>query len=144
MVEKAVTQWCGSDGDGNLCLDNRQNEFYLYEKVKFEPSIHHIPSPVEADELQRFIPTVLVAFEDPSGDVIKLDIDYSLYQLLYKLNQGYIQTANDRNNYADFISFVNRMLQTGSLTKNIVVRSEHGKKAVVSRGMFGYKFKVVE
>lgn len=144
MIEKAVTQWCGSNEDGDLCLDSKHKGFYLYEKVEFEPRIDHIPHPSDIDELQRFIPTVVAAFNDPTGNRIELDIDYSLYELLYKLNQGYIQTADDRNNHADFISFVNRILQTGSLTKNISVLSADGRKATISQGMFGYKFKVVK
>ena len=57
---------------------------------------------------------------------------------------GYIQTAEDRNNHADFISFVNRILQTGTLDKNITILSENAKKATITKSMFGYKFKVVK
>ena len=60
------------------------------------------------------------------------------------MNNGYIQTVNDRNNHADFISFINRILLTGSLAKNISIVSEKGKKAVISQDMFGYRFKVVK
>lgn len=143
MVKKALMQWCGCDEDGNLCLDNRHNGFYLYEKVELSPSIEHVPKPTGIGELQRFIPTIVVAFGNSTGGIIELDIDYLLYELLDKLNHGYIQTVNDRNNHADFISFVNRILQTGSLTKNISVLSTNGKKAIISQDMFGYKFKVV-
>lgn len=143
MVENAVTQWCGSDEEGNLCLDKKHRTLYLYEKVEFLASIAHIPHPVEKDNLQRFIPTAVVAFEGGNSDMIALDIDYTLYELLYKLNRGYVQTADDRNNHADFISFINRILQTGSLIKEISVYTEKGKKAIVSKDRFGYKFKVV-
>lgn len=144
MVEKGVAQWCGSDEDGNLCLEEKRAEFSIFENVKFKESIDHIPKPEYTDELQRFIPSVVTAFEDPEGRQILLDIDYSLYELIYRLNQGYIQTAEDRNNHADFISFINRILQTGSLTESLSVVSADGKKANISRGMFGYKFKVVK
>ena len=143
MVEKGITQWCGSDEDGNLCLKEKNSVFSLYEKVKFKESIDHIPSSDETEELQRFVPSVVTAFEDLDGEMIYLDIDYSLYELIYKLNQGYIQTADDRNNHADFISFVNRILQTGSLTETVSIVSPDGKKASISKSMFGYKFKVV-
>lgn len=143
MVEKGVTQWCGSDEEGNLCLKEKNSVFSLYEKVKFKESIDHIPSSDETEELQRFVPSVVTAFEDLDGEMIYLDIDYSLYELIYKLNQGYIQTADDRNNHADFISFVNRILQTGSLTETVSIVSPDGKKASISKSMFGYKFKVV-
>ena len=145
LVEKAVIQWCGSNEDGFLCLDDKQEDFSIFEEVKFIANISHIKAPKETDELYKFLPSIVVAFEDRTNqnEIIYLDIDYSLFKLLYKLNKGYIQTADDRNNHADFISFVNRILQTGQLTDSITVMTVDGKKAVVSQGMFGYKFKVV-
>lgn len=143
MIEGGVTQWCGSDQDENLCLDDKHQGFALYENVKFEASLEHIPHPASTDELFRFVPTITVAFLDENETEIMLDIDYSLYELIYKLNQGYIQTADDRNNHADFISFVSRILQTGSLTKSLSVVSDDGQRAVITQGKFGYKFKVV-
>lgn len=143
MIKGGVTQWCGSDQDANLCLDDKHQGFSLYENVKFEESLDHLPYPKDTDELFRFVPTITVAFVDDEGSPITLDIDYSLYELIYKLNQGYIQTADDRNNHADFISFISRMLQTGSLTKSLFIMSDDGQKAVISQGTFGYKFKVV-
>ena len=29
IVEKALTQWCGADEDGNLCLDDKHDGFSL-------------------------------------------------------------------------------------------------------------------
>ncbi|MDD3138000.1 MAG: DNA phosphorothioation-dependent restriction protein DptF [Lachnospiraceae bacterium] len=144
MVEKGVAQWCGCDEDGNLCLDDKHPGFSLYEKIHFKENLDHIPYPVATDELQRFVPAVATAFKDSDGERILLDIDFSLYELIYRLNHGYIQTADDRNNHADFISFVNRILQTGSLTETVSIVSKEGKKAIISQGMFGYKFKVVK
>lgn len=144
MVEKATKQWCGCDEDNNICLDDNYQEFMLYEKVDFKPFLIHLPDPTKTEELQRFIPFIVATFGDLSSDRISLDIDYSLYELLYKLNHGYIQTAEDRNNHADFISFVNRILQTGTLTETISIVWKQGKKAQISKSVFGYKFKVVK
>lgn len=143
MVEKGVTQWCGSDKDGNLCLEDKYSGFSLYEKVEFKESIEHIPRFEDMEEIHRFIPSMVTAFEDSTGKMIYLDIDYSLYELIYRLNQGYIQTADDRNNHADFISFVNRILQTGFPTNTVSIVSVDGKKASISKNRFGYKFRVV-
>lgn len=143
MIESGVTQWCGSDQEENLCLDDKHEGFALYEKVKFEENLDHIPKPNDTEELFRFVPFITVAFEDEKGKIISLDIDYALFELIHKLNQGYIQTADDRNNYAEFISFVNRMLQTGSLSKSLSIVADDGQKAIITQGTFGYKFKVV-
>lgn len=144
MVEKALTQWCGSDEDGNLCLDDMHDGFSLYEAVEFNENIDQLPKATGESELQRFIPSVVASFYGNNDEVINLDIDYSLYELLSRLNVGYIQTADDRNNHADFISFVDRILQTGQLTKSVSITSSDGKKASITAGKFGYKFRVVK
>lgn len=144
IVEKAAKQWCGCDEDDNICLDDKHQEFMLYEKVEFKPSLVRLPYPIGTVDLQRFMPFVVVDFEGSSdNEIISIDIDYSLYELIDKLNHGYIQTAEDRNNHADFISFVNRVLQTGSLNETISIVSKQGKKGIISKSLFGYKFKVV-
>lgn len=144
MIEKALTQWCGSDEDGNLCLDDKHDGFSLYEAVEFNENIDQLPKATDESELQRFIPSVVASFYGNDDEVINLDIDYSLYELLSRLNVGYIQTADDRNNHADFISFVNRILETGQLTKSVSITSSDGMKATITAGKFGYKFKVVK
>lgn len=143
LVEKAVMQWCNGDEEGNCCLEKRGG-FSLYEKIEMVPKAENVPYLEEKEELQRFIPSITVAFEGKNEEKIKLDIDYSLYELLDKLNRGYIQTANDRNNHAEFISFINRILQTGSLDKTLTILSGNGTKASIAKRMFGYKFKVVK
>lgn len=144
IVEKALTQWCGADEDGNLCLDDKHDGFSLYEAVEFNENLDQLPKASGEDELQRFIPSIVASFYGNDDEVINLDLDYSLYELLSRLNSGYIQTANDRNNHADFISFVDKILQTGQLTKVVSVTSADGKKATITAGKFGYRFKVVK
>lgn len=144
LIEKAVTQWCGSDEDGNYCLDNRHSGFSLYEKVDMVPNPERVLHPEETEELQRFTLSIIASFDGKNRERIDLDIDYLLYELMDKLNHGYIQTADDRNNHADFISFIHRILQTGSLTTTLTILSENGTKATISQSMFGYKFKVVK
>ena len=144
MVETGVIQWCGSDVDGNLCLDDKHKEFVLYEKVTFDASLDHIPQYNDNNELKRFTSSIVVAFEDIKGTKNFLNIDYALYELIYKLNKGYIQTADDRNNHADFISFINKMLHTGSLAQMVSIISSTGQRASISKDKFGYKFRVVK
>lgn len=145
LVEKAVTQWCGSDSGNAICLDESRAGFTLFENIKFEPYLDDIPTKNHVTSLEQFVPSIVVKYEDQkTKNIIELDIDYSLYELLYKLKNGYIQTANDRNNYADFISFIEKILKTGSAAEEVFVISETGKKASVKRTKFGYRFKVVK
>ncbi len=145
LVEKAVIQWCGCESGNTICLDESHEGFTLYENIKFEPYLDDVDTKKSVTILEQFAPSIVVKFENRrTKDIIALDVDYSLYKLLYKLKQGYVQTADDRNNHADFISFIEKILKTGSAKENVLVVSEDGRKANVECTKFGYRFKVVK
>ena len=145
LVEEAVIQWCGNEDRDNVCFNDCHEGIALYEHIEFEPYLD-IPSNVKKnEELQRFLPFITVKYENKkTGEIIPLDIDYSLYELIYKLAAGYIQTAEDRNNHADFISFIYKILRTGSADKEVSLVTDDNRKAIIEKTKFGvYKFKVV-
>lgn len=144
-VENAVINWCGNESEGNICIDDQHKEFVLYENIKFEAFLDNIPQEKSTDSLNRFLPYIVVEFQDVNGQSIRLDVDYSLYDLIRKLKKGYVQTAEDRNNHADFISFITKIQKTGSADNYMIAISEKGQKAVLEKTKFGvYKFKVVK
>ena len=146
LVEKAIIQWCGSESGNNICFDDFHDGITLYESIDFEPYLNDSPKTKKVEELQRFLPFITVKYENKkNGEIVALDIDYSLYELIYKLSMGYIQTAEDRNNHADFISFIQRILKAGSADKEIMMITEDNRRAVIEKTKFGtFKFKVVK
>lgn len=145
LVEEAVIQWCGNEDRDNVCFDDCHEGIALYEHIEFEPYLDASSDIKKNDELQRFLPFITVKYENKkTGEIIPLDIDYSLYELIYKLAAGYIQTAEDRNNHADFISFIYKILRTGSADKEVSLVTDDNRKAIIENTKFGiYKFKVV-
>ena len=145
VVEDAIIQWCGNEEQDNICFDDSHEGIALYEHLEFEPYLDISGNVKKNDELQRFVTFITVKYENKkTGEIISLDIDYSLYELIYKLAAGYIQTAEDRNNHADFISFIQKMLRTGSADKEIFLVTDDNRKAIIEKTKFGvYKFKVV-
>lgn len=144
-IESAVTNWCGNESEGNICIDDQHKNFTLYENIDFEAYLENIPDESNAEYLKKFLPYIIVEYQGDKDTIIRLDVDYSLYELLSKLKRGYVQTAEDRNNHADFISFISKLLKTGSADRYITVISEKGQKAVLEKTKFGiYKFKVVK
>lgn len=143
LVEEAVIQWCGNEDRDNVCFDDCHEGIALYEHIEFEPYLDASSDIKKNDELQRFLPFITVKYENKkTGEIIPLDIDYSLYELIYKLAAGYIQTAEDRNNHADFISFIYKILRTGSADKEVSLVTDDNRKAIIEKTKFGiYKFK---
>lgn len=144
-VQKAVLQWCGSQSDKKICLDDHTAGFQIYENLEFKEYLDHIPKETNRKALERFLPNITAEFKNPNtSEIISLSIDCSLYELISKLNEGYIQTAEDRNNHADFISFVEKMLRAGTLGEQISIIFDNSQTAVMEKSGFGYQFKVVK
>ena len=144
LVEEAIFQWCGGEARDNICYSDLRNGVALYERIEFEPHLKNIPEDKKVEELQRFLPFITIEYENKES-IISLDIDYSLYELIYKLASGYIQTADDRNNHADFISYIRQMIKTGSADKELTLITEDNRRAIIEKTKFGvYKFKVVK
>lgn len=144
-IKNAVTCWCGNEDNDNICIDDSHNGFSIYEKLNFNEYLENIPKESNDDDIRKFLSFIVVEFQDEKQLPIRLDIDYSLYELIEKLKKGYVQTAEDRNNHADFISFIFKILRTGSSDKSVIILSEEGKKAIFEKTKFGtYKFKAVK
>lgn len=144
-IEEAITNWCGNESEGNICIDDQHKNFSLYENIDFEAYLENMPAETNDESIKRFLPYIVVEFQGENDSPIRLDVDYSLYELINKLKMGYVQTAEDRNNHADFISFISKLLKTGSADKYITVISDKGQKAILEKTKFGiYKFKVVK
>lgn len=144
-IKDAVIRWCGNEDDDNICIDDSHKSFSIYEDIKFEPFLGNIPSISETEKIEKFLPFIVAEFKNGTDTPVHIDIDYSLYELIEKLKSGYVQTAEDRNNHADFISFISKILKTGSSNESITILSEEGRKAILEKTIFGtYKFKVVK
>lgn len=144
-VKQALLQWCGTDGEGHACLDQSNTKYSLFEEVRFIPDLKDLPGMKDTEELQRFIPELKVSFQNKDGgSVLHLDIDFPLYKMINRLKGGYIHTVNDKNNHADFISFIDRMLRAGNSMREVFLVAQNGQKSVLKRTDFGYEFEVMK
>lgn len=143
MVQKSVLQWCGKESDDCVCLEEHYDGYTLYENIEFAPYLANVSEDEHINSLQRFLPVIIVQFKGINNP-ITLNIDFTLYSLMYRLERGYIQTANDRNNHADFISFISQILKTGSSNRKLFILDENKTRATIEETEFGYKFRVVK
>ena len=89
LVQNAILQWCGTDGDGHLCLTQNDQEYSLYQEIEFDQDLDCIPQETDEDKLDKFVPEIKVGFLNHDGKAIaNLDIDFSLYLMIKRLNGG--------------------------------------------------------
>ena len=74
-------------------------------------------------------------------------MDYALCEMISAMNEGYRPTVQDKNQHADFVSFVQRIIEFGNKASRIVLvpkENEHNYKVIFEQTDFGYEFKVVQ
>ena len=137
----AIKQWCGTDGDDHICLDKNNDRYSLFEDLQISEDTCCIPEEVADPELIRFIPELKVSYKNDKGSG-SLNIDYPLFKMLKRLDEGYVCTVNDMNNHADFLGFVEKMLKIGKSDAEVIIVSNNGEKAVLKKTSFGFEFEV--
>jgi DNA phosphorothioation-dependent restriction protein DptF len=73
-------------------------------------------------------------------------MDYALFEMITAMRAGYRPTVQDKNQHADFVSFVQRLIEFGNKASRIVLipkENEHDYKIVFEKNDFFYEFKVV-
>lgn len=73
-------------------------------------------------------------------------MDFSLYELVSDMKDGYRPTVQDKNRHADFVSFVQQLIEFGNKSEKIMLvpkESDKTYKMVFEETEFGYEFKVV-
>ena len=66
--------------------------------------------------------------------------------MISAMKEGYRPTIQDKNQHADFVSFVQRIIEFGNKGSRIILipkDNEHSYKVVFEQTDFGYEFKVV-
>lgn len=73
------------------------------------------------DELIKFLNTMEIKFKSSGLEISEgIDIDYSLYQLLKEVNNGYRPNKNDKNQFVKFVEFINKLEVSGSQNSNLL------------------------
>lgn len=143
-VTKAVLNWCGSKKQA-ICLKRFKNGFSLYEWLDFTPYLDDLPQFKNLQQTERFYQDLHVCyiFYISKGNlIVPINIDFNLYQLIRKLEYGYVPTAEDKNHYADFIAFTKKLLLMGSYSENLIIVDDNGQETCLIKDQFGYKFEV--
>lgn len=116
FIKTGIYKWNGkriNNEQINLAIGNRQSDFELYEDLKI---VGQMPCEKEKkDILNKFNDTILLIYKVPGvSEEFKIDVDFSLYELLKKIELGYRLNKKDKNNFVNFVDFVDTLQKYGS------------------------------
>lgn len=113
LVQNAVKKWHGDPQKGDkviLKLGRRQTKYRVFKDFVLHPVPRQLKgshSPV----LHQFVQEFIVQYALPNKEPIHIAIDYSLFNMLKMINQGYRPNRRDNNNFIYFVYFIDDVTQ---------------------------------
>lgn len=148
-TKKAIMNWDGQFDSDTICIDDSNEKFWVLEQLLIKPAIYKTRMPA-TDEVLRFSTTLKLRYckeSDIALETAEISIDYALFEMISAMKEGYRPTVQDKNQHADFVSFIQRIIEFGNKASRIVLvpkENEHNCKIVFEQTDFGYEFKVVQ
>ena len=147
-TRKAIFSWNGQFDDDLICIDSSNEQLWTLEQLQLKSVIDKTLIP-KNESIQRFSPVLYLRFKRDSsldGEVAELCVDYALYELISNMKEGYRPTVQDKNRHADFVSFIQRIIEFGNKAERVIIMEKEGdktRKIVFEETDFNYEFKVV-
>ena len=150
-VKKAVMTWNGQFSDDLVCIDDSIPTHWVLEHLSISPCPYHI-TPSDVEDIERFPISIKLRFkksaDSDNPEMAELSLDYSLFEMILAMEEGYRPTAQDRSRHADFSGFVQRILSFGNQSKQVTLipkaPDSRYQRIVFEDTEMGYEFKVVQ
>ena len=149
-TKKAIMCWNGEFDDDYICIDDLNEQYWILEKLEIKPEIER-NFRNDKTIVERFSPMLTVHFKKANSDgkdKKELNIDFSLFELIFNMRNGYRPTTRDKNHHADFVSYVQQISQLGNKdSKIMIVPKNRTKDYMISfekDDFYGFEFKVVK
>ena len=137
-VENAILNWNGVVDSRPKIFIGKKQEYYNYtKKIDISPDVKVF----NGLDKYKFNKVLEISFENKKTDSkYEVNIDYKLYELIYKINGGYLPNKNDRDNHINYNEFVNKLI--GKNADEIYIHKMNSKKKFkLSEDSFdGYEF----
>lgn len=124
----AIYKWDGQ-GFGNFISINvgqPQGNYKTLQKLDIEANIIKEPVKNSDKNLTKFLLKIPIGFKKKNAEgFAKVDLDYSLYQLVFKINEGYRPNKNDKLQFINFVDFINKLGELGTRHQEVLIEEVH-------------------
>lgn len=145
ISQRKKLYWDGQFGDDRICIDDTNDQVWIVEELQLKPAINK-NAVLISGSIQRFSPTLNLRFKKDDTETVEINIDFALYELISDMKEGYRPTVQDKNRHADFVSFVQKLINFGNKSNRIILVPKEGNKdykMIFEENDFGFEFKVV-
>lgn len=147
-ARRAILSWDGQFEDDHICIDDTNDQLWTLEQLQIKSVINKNAKQITGS-IQRFSPSLILRFQksnSATNESAELNVDFALYELVSDMKDGYRPTVQDKNRHADFVSFVQQLIEFGNKHERVMLipkESDKTYKMIFEETEFGYEFKVV-
>ncbi|OAT86006.1 DNA phosphorothioation-dependent restriction protein DptF [Bacillus sp. MKU004] len=127
-VKSAIFNWKGSPQKEYIYINKPDEKFRLAQKLVLKPTVTHIKNNTE-EVLYSFKSSIMIGYH--KGDQTTkefLDIDYPLYELLMKVEDGYRPNKKDVEDAIKFVEFIDKLMAFGEKKNELLIHYPNDKK----------------
>ncbi|MBC5629473.1 DNA phosphorothioation-dependent restriction protein DptF [Clostridium sp. NSJ-6] len=121
-IKDGIVKWNGAADKNyiNIFIGKNQVKYKVSEELEIKADVSGLPSNNNV-ELVKFLKNIKLRYKTEKSDKFyEIEIDYQLYELLYKVVNGYRPNKNDKNHFINFIEFINKLESIGSQDEKLV------------------------
>lgn len=120
-LKTAIFNWKGTPINEHIYLSRLENNFAIAQKLRLNPPNLDVTEERSEIKFQIFKPTIRVKyFNNEKTKSEELDIDFSLFQLLFKVEKGYRPNKKDEEGATTFVEFLEKLMEFGNKKNKLI------------------------
>ena len=143
-IKDGILKWNGEAEKNhiNIFVGKTQVKYKVSEKLELRADTSSLPIN-KYSELIKFLTEMEIRYKGDNLDTsCSIDIDYSLYDLLIRVGNGYRPNKKDKNNFIKFIEFINKIECAGSQNNQLTFTEKNKEENKKYRLEFDEEFEI--
>ena len=143
-IKDGILKWNGEAEKNhiNIFVGKTQVKYKVSEKLELKADTSSLPINKDS-ELIKFLTEMEIRYKGDNLDTsCSIDIDYSLYDLLIRVGNGYRPNKKDKNNFIKFIEFINKIECAGSQNNQLTFTEKNREENKKYRLEFDEEFEI--
>lgn len=143
-IKDGILKWNGEAEKNhiNIFVGKTQVKYKVSEKLELKADTSSLPINKDS-ELIKFLTEMEIRYKGDNLDIsCSIDIDYSLYDLLIRVGNGYRPNKKDKNNFIKFIEFINKIECAGSQNNQLTFTEKNREENKKYRLEFDEEFEI--
>lgn len=143
-IKDAILKWNGEAEKNhiNIFVGKNQVKYKVSEEIELKADASNLPNNKES-ELIKFLTEMDIRYKGDKLDrSCGIDVDYSLYELLIRVGNGYRPNKKDKNHFIKFIEFINKIECAGSQNSQLIFTEKNREENKKYRLEFDEEFEI--